>query len=50
MAKRPLEIGPEVSCLFRWDISIPPNPSVDANAEATRANAQAQQDMRAPHG
>jgi hypothetical protein len=27
-----------------------PNPSVDANAEATRANAQAQQDMRAPHG
>jgi hypothetical protein len=25
-------------------------PSADANAEATRAKAQAQQDMRAPHG
>jgi hypothetical protein len=25
-------------------------PSVDANAEATRAKAQAQQNMRAPHG
>ena len=50
MAKRPLEIAVPKCRVYFGGIIYTVKPSVDANAEATRAKAQAQQDMRAPHG